>query len=115
MKQFELRENHSTQHAVCTFALDVSNGFKENFYTLALFIDLRKAFDTVDHTNLLYCLCNMGFDEIVLDWFKSHLSNRKQYVVVNGKKSNESLITHGVAQAGGPCTPAFSVHYKWYV
>ena len=98
MKQFGFKENRSTQHAVCTFLSDILNGFKDNFYTLALFIDLRKAFDTVDHTILLNYLQNVGFDEIVLDWFKSYLANRKQHVVVNGPRSKETWITGGVPQ-----------------
>ena len=51
LKQFGFRENHSTQHAICTFISDILTGFKDNFYALALFVDLRKAFDTVDQPN----------------------------------------------------------------
>ena len=54
----------------------------------------------MDHKILLNCLGNMGFDEVVLDWFASYLTHRKQYVVVNGIRSEENYVTHGVPQGG---------------
>ena len=98
MKQFGFRENHSTQHAT-TFI----NGFKENVYTLSLFIDLRKAFDTVDHKILLKQLHKMGFECNILMWFESYLSHRTQYVSLNGKNSTKLPITQGMLQGG--CSP----------
>ena len=63
-----------------------------------IFIDLQKAFDTVNHEILLLKLEYYGFRGIVNDWFKSYLSDRKQYVSVNGFNSSDQTITCGVPQ-----------------
>ena len=63
-----------------------------------MFIDLSKAFDTVDHTILIkkmYCYEVRG---IVLDWFKNYLSNRTQYVSLNNVNSKLLSVTCGVLQ-----------------
>ena len=62
------------------------------------FIDLKKAFDTVNHSILLKKLDHYGVRGVPLQWFDSYLSDRKQYVSVNGSTSDELTITHGVPQ-----------------
>ena len=62
------------------------------------FIDLQKAFDTVDHKILLKKLEIYGFRGITNDWFSTYLSGRKQYVSVSGVDSNYRDIKHGVSQ-----------------
>ena len=52
-----------------------------------IFIDLRKAFDTVNHNILLLKLEHYGIRGNMLNWFKSYLSNRKQYIFLNGESS----------------------------
>ena len=59
-----------------------------------IFIDLKKAFDTVNHSILL----NYGVRSVVLNWFCSYLKDRKQYVSVNGHTSKELKVTCGVPQ-----------------
>ena len=56
-------------------------------------IDLKKAFDTVDHCILLEKLEMYGFDQSSLKWFKSYFEDRRQFTSVNGYKSHESTIT----------------------
>ena len=53
-------------------------------YGCSVFIDLRKAFDTVNHFVLLKRMDHYGIRGIALDWFSSYLSEWKQYVSVNG-------------------------------
>ena len=63
-----------------------------------VFIDLKKAFDTVNHKLLLHKLEHYGIRGVALDWFTSYLSNREQYVSVNGQTSDNQVISCGVPQ-----------------
>ena len=60
----------------------------ENYYTLAIFIDLTKAFDTCDIDILLSKLDHYGFRGMANNWFKSYLSNRKQFTSIRGVHSS---------------------------
>ena len=64
----------------------------------AVFIDLPKAFDTVDHVVLLKKCNSLGMRRIPLKWLRSYLSNRQQYVFVNNTSSTVKSITSGVPQ-----------------
>ena len=63
-----------------------------------LFLDLRKAFDSVPHVPLLRHLKNIGLDHHILQWVMSYLLNRKQYVVVEGASSDITSVVSGVPQ-----------------
>ena len=60
-----------------------------------VFLDFRKAFDTVDHNILLSKLCYYGIRGSALDWFVSYLVNRKQYVTYNNEQSELKHIPQG--------------------
>ena len=63
-----------------------------------IYLDLSKAFDTIDHTIVIDKLKYYGVHEINLKLFSSYLENRKQYSEIDNFKSNTSLITTGVPQ-----------------
>ena len=63
-----------------------------------VFIDLKKAFDTIDHEILLLKLSNYGVDSTGLKLFESYLTNRSQKCKVNGELSNSSPLTWGIPQ-----------------
>ena len=65
---------------------------------IAIFLDLSKAFDTLDHTILLQKLKYYGISENSLNWFQSYITNRKQYVQFQNVKSNLATISTGVPQ-----------------
>ena len=79
---------------------------------IAILIDLKKAFDTVDHKILLRKLNAYGIRGNMLKWFKSYLSNRTQYVVFDGEKSDTNNIKCGVPQGSilGPLLFVLSVN-----
>ena len=67
-------------------------------YVLSIFVDLTKAFDTVDHEILLYKLERYGIRGHANDFFRSYLSNRQQYTVINGAESSRKTVKCGVPQ-----------------
>ncbi len=67
-------------------------------FCASLFIDLSKAFDTVDHEILLHRLKSVGLSSDVVPWFKIYLSGRTQCVQAEDKLSDSLLIAKGVPQ-----------------
>ena len=76
----------------------VSKALDTGKYVVGVFLDLKKAFDTVDHSILLNKLYLYGIRGNIYNWFKSYLTNRSQYVEYNNVKSKTEIITHGVPQ-----------------
>ena len=96
--QFGYRIKHSTSHALINITEEVKHSIDNNKYGCGIFLDLKKVFDTVKHRILIEKLEHYGIRGVVLDWFKSYLENRKQYVTVNGHCSETLNITCGVPQ-----------------
>ena len=97
-KQFGFQKEHSTEHAILQLANQILESFNQDNFTIGVFIDLSKAFDTVDHNILLNKLSFYGVRNNNLKWFKSYLSNRKQYVSTDQVTTDMVSITCGVPQ-----------------
>ena len=77
----------------------IFDSFEKEQFTLGVFIDLPKAFDTVDHSILLKKLKLFGVTDKNLAWFQSYLSNRKQYIEIGeNSKTDPKYVTCGVPQ-----------------
>ena len=63
-----------------------------------VFFDMRKAFDSVPHIPLLQKLSDVGVNPFILRWIRSYLTNRKQFVVVDGSSSTPLKVLSGVPQ-----------------
>ena len=97
--QFGFRTGHSTNHALLDLTGDIRKAIDDNKSAVGVFIDLQKAFDTVDHTILLKkTLYHYGIRGVANSWFKSYLSNRKQFVITNGVNSDLQSMEFGVSQ-----------------
>ena len=96
--QYGFRAGNSTIHATLDFIQTIHKAMSEQEYAIGIFCDLSKAFDTLDHSILLTKLDHYGIRGNWLSWFKSYLSNRRQYVDINGIKSGYENITVGVPQ-----------------
>ena len=73
--QYSFRQNHSTYMALLETIDRVSDALDKKRTTVGVFIDLSKAFDTVDHTILLNKLDYYGIKGLALEWFKNYLSD----------------------------------------
>ena len=84
INQFGFRKNHSTSLALIHLYDKISTAIDNREYTVGIFLDLSKAFDTVNHEIMLAKLEHYGVRGNSLQWFKSYLSNREQFVQFNG-------------------------------
>ena len=96
--QFGFRKNNSTVYALAQITEMIKESIDGGKFGCGIFIDLRKAFDTVNHEILLNKLEHYGIRENILDWFRSYLSDRKQYVFFNGQSSELLKNSCGVPQ-----------------
>ena len=105
---------HSSATCLLKCTDDWYSGIDEGLLTGLISIDLKKAFDTVDQEILCRKLEHYGVFGEELSWFKSYLSNRKQYCRINGVDSNVNDINVGVPQ--GSCQgPVAAGRYNFMV
>ena len=96
--QSGFRANHSTVSAASLVLNDIVSAVDRHMQCAALFVDLSKAFDTVDHSLLLCRLNNIGCDSTSLKWFQNYLSDRWQCVKAEKARSAFLPISKGVPQ-----------------
>ena len=98
--QYGFRAGHSTSHPVLHLSEKIYNSLnqKPSAKTLTIFIDLKKAFDTVDHKILLKKLDHYGVKNTSNLWFKNYLHDREQFVSINGTESQRTKMLCGVPQ-----------------
>ena len=96
--QFGFRKNNSTIFALMEITEKIKESIDKGKFGCGIFIDLKKAFDTVNHNILLTKLEHYGVRGVIYNWFKSYLSGRTQYVFYNGESSSLKEISCGVPQ-----------------
>lgn len=96
--QFGFRPKLSTSDAIYELTSKLYKSLDDNKKSMAVFIDLAKAFDTVDHALLVRKLYQIGVRGLPLKLIKSYLFERQQFVQIENSKSDFQLITYGVPQ-----------------
>ena len=111
--QFGFRKSHSTNHAIISMVEKVNQALDFGKVLVGIFLDLKKAFDTVDHTIIVDKLFKYGIRGNIFNWFKSYLSNRKQYVNWQGRYSVIETVSCGVPRGSilGPLLFILYVNY----
>ena len=94
-KQFEFQKRHPTEYAIIQLIDQINKNFENNEFTIGVFIDPSKAFDTVDHRILLKKLIHYGVNGNNIRWFESYLKNRKQFLSFNNKNTNFTNVPQG--------------------
>ena len=97
-KQFGFRKNHSTSHAINYSVNKILSELEGGNHIIGIFIDLSKAFDTLDHSKLISKLEHYGIRGTCLSLLKSYLTNRVQYTNFQHTLSDSKLIKYGVPQ-----------------
>uniref|UniRef100_A0A3B3I1E4 Reverse transcriptase domain-containing protein n=1 Tax=Oryzias latipes TaxID=8090 RepID=A0A3B3I1E4_ORYLA len=96
--QYGFRENRSTSLAIIDAVEEITNAQDKKKYAAGIFIDLKKAFDTLNHDILLDKLEVYGIRGLALTWVKSYLTGRKQFVKIDEYTSETKEISCGVPQ-----------------
>ena len=94
--QYGFRKNYSTEMAITTLTTKITEAIENNEFTFGMFLDLYKAFDTVNHSILIGRLEHYGIRGIPFEWFKNYLTNRSQIVKYNNVLSGKQTILCGV-------------------
>ena len=96
--QFGYRKKHSTDHAAITLFEKIINRLDKGFHSYVIFMDLSKAFDTIDHRTLIRKLCKYNFSHSAMNLITSYLTDRNQFVHYRGINSDLRPLNTGVPQ-----------------
>ena len=110
IKQGGFRKNNSTINTITYFTNDIFNSMNKKELTIATYIDMAKAFDTVNHEILLKKLQKLGFTGNLLKLLQNYLTNRRQSTSANGYVSELENITCGIPQ-GSTVGPLMYIIY----
>ena len=97
-KQFGFQKEHSPEHAILQLVEQINQSFEKNEFTLGMFVDLSKAFDTVDHQILLKKLEYYGIARNNLRWFENYLKDQKQFISFEHNSTKKATVTCSVPQ-----------------
>lgn len=97
-KQYGFLKNSNTEMAIADLIDNVLHNKDENYYTLGIFLDIKKAFDSLSHVILLKKLNLNGFRGKINEWLASYLSERVQAIKIDELLSEQLEITAGVPQ-----------------
>ena len=97
-KQFGFRSHHSTEHAILSIVDKIQEAIEGGKFSCGIFLDFKKAFDTVNHEILITKLEHYGIRGIAKEWFTSYLFNRRQFTSIGNTNSEVTTISCGVPQ-----------------
>ena len=109
-RQYGFRRRHSTSDASLNLVGDILRSYESNHMVLAIFVDLRKVFDTVSHSIVLRKLNKLGVGGIEYDWCCSYLSQHTQMVDINDSQSDYTYVTTGIPQGSLLGVLLFQLH-----
>ena len=109
-EQFGFRKGMSTEHAIHSVVKAVHTSLNSGKYSMGIFMDIQKAFDSLDRDILLDKLTFYGILDTELQWFRSYLTNRRQYVKYNNFDSSLKRVNYGVPQ-GSAVSPVLFLIY----
>ena len=110
-QQFEFRRKCSTNQATTSLISNIVDAIEKKKSVLGIFLDISKAFNTIDHTILMLKLNNYGVRGESLNWFERYLSNRSQIVEYAGVTSSNQLNISSSVPQGSILAPLLFIIY----
>ena len=96
--QFGFPNNYSINHTFISLTEIIRNALNNGKFACGVFVNLQKAFDTVNQDDLLSKLNHYSIRGVAFDWFKGYLSDRTQYATINNERSEIQTVKCGVPQ-----------------
>lgn len=107
--QSGFRRGHSCVTAVLRVTEDIKFGFRNEMVTVAVLIDFRSAFPSIDHKVLLFMISKLNVHDSAMDWFRSYISNRQQVTKLDNLVSEPLDFLRGILQGDANSQTLFAV------